>query len=184
MSGFVRSRKPDVPSGQPRSRGVRWPPIRGGQGRTMSETPTAAAPPAPAATERINFAYHAILGVAMGAAGLFTALAWIPAILTGMVIGKASADQAKGIRASAATRIVRVLAVTGGVLAMLLMGALIGGLIAFLVAALASFSERLIANAGPNDQTIARIFTVLVAVGTWVLAIVVLKVNVNISIGG
>ena len=150
----------------------------------MSETPTAAAPAAPAVTsERINFASHAIIGVAMGAVGLFTAFAWIPAILTGMVIGRASVDQAKGVQAGATTRIVRILAVTGGVLAMLLLGAFIGGLIAFLVAALASFSERLIANAGPNDQTIARIFTVLVAVGTWVLAIVVLKINVNVSIG-
>ena len=153
----------------------------------MSETTTAAAPTAqtgqPATTERINFPYHAIIGVAMGAVGLFTAFAWFPAILTGMVIGRASVDQAKGVQASATARIVRVLAVTGGVLAMLLLGAFIGGLIAFLVAALASFSERLIANAGPNDQTIARIFTVLVAVGTWVLAIVILKVNVNVSIG-
>ena len=143
--------------------------------------PPAAAPVAP---EKINFAYHAIIGVAMGAIGLFTALAWIPAILTGMVIGRASVEQVNGIRSSMATRILRALAVTGGVLAMLFLGAILGGLIAFLVAALASFSERLVANAAPNDQTIARIFTILVAVGTWVFAIAVLKMNVNISIGG
>ena len=140
--------------------------------------------PAPTTTERLNLPYHAIIGVAMGVVALFTALAWIPAILMGLVIGRASVEQAKGIRSSGATRVLRVLAVTGGVLAMLFLGAILGGLIAFLVAALASFSERLAANAGPNDQTIARIFTTLVAVGTWFVAIYVLQLKVNINIGG
>jgi hypothetical protein len=150
----------------------------------MAETPPMASPMAPAVTEKLNFAYLAIVGVAMGAVALFTVLAWIPAILTGIVIGRGSVEQSKGISASVATRIVRVLAVTGGVLAMLFFGAILGGLIAFMVVALASFSERLIANAGPNDQTIARIFTVLVAVGTWAFAIFVLQLNVNLSFGG
>lgn len=153
----------------------------------MTEPTAPLAPPAPVAPvapEKINLAYHAILGVAMGAIGLFTGLAWIPAILTGMVIGRASAEQAKGVRSGVATQILRVLAVTGGVLAMLFLGAILGGLIAFLVAALASFSERLVGNATPNDQTIARIFTILVAAGTWFFALFVLNVNVNITIGG
>jgi hypothetical protein len=150
----------------------------------MAETPPMAAPAAPAATDKLNFAYLAIIGVAMGVVALFTVLAWIPAILTGIVIGRASVDQARGVGSSAATRVLRVLAVTGGVLAMLFFGAVLGGLIAFLVVALASFSERLIATAGPNDQTIARIFTVLVAVGTWAFALFVLQVKVNVSIGG
>jgi hypothetical protein len=153
----------------------------------MAAATTPEAPAAPAATttavEKINFAYLAIIGVGMGVVSLFTGLAWIPAILTGMVIGRASVEQVKGIRASAATRILRVLAVTGGVLAMLFLGAILGGLIAFLVAAGASFTERLIANAGPNDQTVARIFTVLVTVGVWVVAIFVLQMKVNVSIG-
>jgi hypothetical protein len=138
---------------------------------------------APARPEKINFAYHAILGVAMGAVGLFTALAWIPAILLGMIIGRSGVEQSKGIRRGIATQILRVLAVTGGVLAMIVMGAVLGGLIAFLVASLAAFSERLVANAAPNDQTIARIFTVLVAAGTWLIAIFVLNVNVSLTFG-
>lgn len=152
---------------------------------TPEATPTPPPAPAPtAAVEKVNFPYHAIIGVAMGLVGLFTALAWIPAILTGIVIGQASVQQARGIRASGGTQMLRVLAVTGGVLAMLFLGAIIGGLIAFLVAALASFSERLMANAAPNDQTVARIFTVLVAVVTWFVAIFVLRLNVNINLGG
>lgn len=146
--------------------------------------PTAPVTAAPlAAPEKINLAYHAILGVAMGAVGLFTALAWIPAILLGMIIGRSGVEQAKGIKRSFATQILRVLAVTGGVLAMIVMGAVLGGLIAFLVASLAAFSERLLANAAPNDQAIARIFTVLVAAGTWLTAIFVLNVNVSIKFG-
>lgn len=144
---------------------------------------TAPVTAAPAAPEKINLAYHAILGVAMGVVGLFTALAWIPAILLGMIIGRSGVEQSKGIKRSIATQILRVLAVTGGVLAMIVMGAVLGGLIAFLVASLAAFSERLIANAAPNDQTIARIFTVLVAAVTWFIAIFVLNVNVNIRFG-
>jgi hypothetical protein len=155
----------------------------------MNEGPSPAAPAAPAvfvpttAPDKINLPYHAIIGVAMGAVGLFTAFAWIPAILTGSVIGRANVEQSKGIRASGATQVVRILAVTGGVLAMLLLGAILGGLVAFIVAALAAFSERLVANAAPNDQTMARIVTILAAAATWFIALFVLNVSVNIRLG-
>ncbi len=151
----------------------------------MNEGPSAAAavPTPTTAPEKINLPYHAIVGVAMGAVGLFTAFAWIPAILTGSVIGRANVEAAKGLGASTATRVVRILAVTGGVLAMLLLGAIVGGLIAFIVAALAAFSERLVADAAPNDQTIARIVTMLVAAATWLVGVFVLNASVNIRLG-
>lgn len=136
---------------------------------------------APAA--RLNYAYLVIIGVAMGIVSVFTVLAWIPAILTGLVIGRAGVEQGKGIRSGAATQLLRVLAVTGGVLAMLFLGAVIGGLIAFMVAALAAFAERVIADTSPMDQTIGRILVVLIAVIVWFVALQVLRMNVNLSFG-
>lgn len=142
---------------------------------------TAGAVAAPAA--RLNYAYLGIIGVAMGIVSLFTVLAWIPAILTGLVIGRAGVEQRKGIKSGAATQLLRVLAVTGGVLAMLFLGAIIGGLIAFMVAALAAFAERVIADTSATDQTIARILVVLIAVIVWFVALQFLRMNVNLSIG-
>jgi hypothetical protein len=146
------------------------------------------APPTPASasggTERLNLVYHAIIGVAMGAVAIATVFAWIPAIPMGMVIGRAAVEQAKGIRPRATTQLVRLLAVTGGVIAMLVLGLVLGGIVAFLVASLAAFSERLAANAGPNEQTIARIFTTLLAAGTWFVLAIVLNVRINFTIGG
>jgi len=136
------------------------------------------------APERLNLVYHGIVAVAMGAISVATVFAWIPAIPMGMVIGRAAVDQAKGIRPSAATQVVRVLAVTGGVVAMLVLGLVLGGIVAFLVASLAAFSERLAANAGPNDQTIARIFTTLLAAGTWFVLAILLNIRINFTIGG
>jgi hypothetical protein len=136
------------------------------------------------APERLNLAYHAIIGVAMGAVAVATVFAWIPAIPMGIIIGRAAVERAKGIRPRATTQVVRVLAVTGGVLAMLALGLVLGGIIAFIVASLAAFSERLAANAGPNDQTIARIFTTLLAAGTWFVVAILLDIRISFTIGG
>jgi hypothetical protein len=147
------------------------------------------APPTPAAAsagapERLNLVYHAIIGVAMGAIAVATVFAWIPAIPMGMVIGRAAVEQARGVRPRVTTQIVRLLAVTGGVIAMLVLGLVLGGIVAFLVASLAAFSERLAANAGPNDQTIARILTTLLAAGTWFVLRVLFNINISFTIGG
>ena len=146
------------------------------------------APPAPPASggapERLNLVYHAIIGVAMGAIAVATVFAWLPAIPMGIVIGRAAVEQAKGIRPRATMQVVRILAVTGGVIAMLILGLVLGGIVAFLVASLAAFSERLAANAGPNDQTIARIFTTLVAAGTWFVLAILLNIRISFTIGG
>lgn len=144
-------------------------------------TPTAPVERAPA---RLNFGYLGIVGAAMGLVSLFTVLAWIPAILMGMVIGRASVEQSRGIKIGGATQLLRVLAVTGGVLAMLFLGAIIGGLIAFLVAAGAAFAERLIADTSPTDQTIGRILLVMIAIVVWFVGLQVLRFNVNLSFGG
>ncbi len=114
----------------------------------------------------------------------FTGLAWPFAILTGMVIGKSEVDRRLGIRPSTTARAVQILAVTGGVLAMMLFGAIIGGLIAFLIVALAAYSERLAADASPSDRTLARILLAVAAVAGYVVLAVVLGLRVDLRIGG
>jgi hypothetical protein len=137
-----------------------------------------------ASPARLSYVQLGIVGVAMGVVSLFTVLAWIPAILTGMVIGRSAVERSRGVSTSATTQVVRVLAVTGGVLAMLFLGAIIGGLIAFLVAAGASFAERIAADASPTDQTIARILVTLLTVGVWFLMLYVFRFNFSLNIGG
>jgi hypothetical protein len=146
----------------------------------------AAPPEAPAPREpaRLNYVQHLIVGVAMGIVALFTAFAWVPAMLTGGVIGQERVERSKGIRARPSLTILRLFAVTGGFLVMLFAGAIIGGIIALLIVALASFSERLAADATPNDRTIARILVGLVTILVWFGALYILQINLNIKVGG
>jgi hypothetical protein len=146
----------------------------------VAATPSTEHPPGEP-PERLNLAYHAIIGVAIGLVAMVTVFAWPFAILTGMVIGGADVERIQG-RPQRGTA-VRVLAVTGGVLAMLFFGAIIGGLISFLIVALAAFSERVAANTSATDRRIARILLFIVSIGTWFVLFYVLKLNVNINIG-
>jgi hypothetical protein len=135
-----------------------------------------------AAVERLNTAYHVVIGVAIGIVALFTGFAWPFAILTGMVIGKASSDRRLG--RTQRTSAVQFLAVTGGILGMMLFGVVIGGLIAFLIVALAAYSERVAENTRPVDQTMARIMISLIGAVVWFAAWAVLGLRINISLGG
>ena len=148
----------------------------------MSEKPPPPAVGAPAAPEKLNLVYHLIIGVACGIVAPFTIWAWIPALLTGMVIGGADVDRING-RPQRGT-VVRVLAVSGCVLAMLFFGAIIGGLIAFAIVALAAFNDRVAARTASTDQGIARILLFIVTVSIWFVVFFVLKLNVNVNIGG
>ena len=113
---------------------------------------------------------------------IFTAFAWPFAILTGMVIGKANSDRRLGRREK--TSVVQLLAVTGGVLGMLFFGALIGGLIGFLIVGLAAYSERVAENTKPIDQTMARILISLIGGITWAVIWIGLGLKINLSFGG
>ena len=148
-----------------------------------TQTQATQAPAAPAATERLNFIYLAILGVAMGLVAPFTIVAWPVAIMVGMIIGHAGVERSKGIQQRAAVHLLRALVVVGGIIVMLVLGALFGGLIALLIVALASLSERVSANAGPVDQWIGRILLVIVTIGVWLL-LLGLNLNLAINIGG
>jgi len=144
--------------------------------------PTPPPAQAPVAPEKLNLVYHLIIGVAAGIVAPFTLWAWIPALLTGMVIGGADVDRINGRpqRGSA----LRVLAVTGGVLAMLFMGAIVLGFVAFVIVALAAFNDRVAARTTPTDQGIARILLFVTTVVIWFVVFFVLKIDVNINIGG
>lgn len=134
------------------------------------------------ATERpLRLSYHVVIAIAVGLIAPFTGFAWPFALLTGMVISRDDRDRRTGTKVTAAARIVRLLAVTGGVLAMLFAGAILGGLIAFSIVWLVTVSERMSADATPNDRTIARLLLVVGgAIGFLVLGTLL---DVNLSIG-
>jgi hypothetical protein len=136
------------------------------------------------ATDRpFRLAYHVIIAIAVGLIAPFTGFAWPFALLTGMVISRDDRDRRTGTKVPAAARIIRVLAVTGGVLAMLFAGAILGGLIAFSIVWLVTVSERMSADATPNDRTIARLLLVIGAVVGFVVGGMLLDMNVSIAFG-
>jgi len=149
----------------------------------MSEGMTPASGSAPI-TEKVNLAYHAIIGAAVGVTAAFTALAWVPAIVVGYIIGRDQAEQLHGIKARPALSILRALGIVVGVGLMLFLGAIVGGLVAIIIVGLVAFSERLAANAPANDQMIARILVVLLGTVIWIVFFFAFKLNINIHVGG
>lgn len=135
------------------------------------------------AVERINLIYHAIIGVAVGVTAAFTALAWPVAMVLGYIIGRDQVERMHGLRPRAALSILRALMVVIGVGAMLWLGAIFGGLIALIIVALVAFSERIAGNASATDQGIARILVLMLGVVVWIVLFMVLKPNINFSIG-
>ena len=134
----------------------------------------------PAAT--LQYTAHVLVGLAIALIAPFTGLAWPFALLVGIVLGSAEAASMRGERSERGDDFVRGLAVTGGVLAMLFLGAIIGGLIALIVVALASFSERAAAHASPTDRGVARILLFVVPALAWI-ALLAVGVDVDIRIG-
>lgn len=131
----------------------------------------------------LKWSTHLVVAAAIALIAPFTGLAWPFAILTGFVIGADRADRERGRKVSGGTTLVRVLAVTGGVLAMLFFGAVIGGLIAFLVAALAAFSEQAAGSASPTDRTVARLLVFFGATIGYLLLGIVLGLRVDVRFG-
>jgi hypothetical protein len=157
--------------------------------RDVEASDMTAAPPdlSPIATPRsaaepLKLATHVVAGIAIGLVAPFTVLAWPFAILVGIVIGKADTARLRGEPRGAGSAVIQVLAVTGGVLAMLFFGAILGGLLAFVVVALAAFSERAAAHASPTDRIVARILLFVVPVFVW-LALIALGFSFELHIG-
>jgi uncharacterized membrane protein len=113
---------------------------------------------------------HLVVALAIGLLAPFTLWAWPFAIATGIVIGTADVEKAHGQTASGSTRFVRIVAVTGGVLAMFVAGAFVGAIVGFFVAALADFSERGAADASPTDRNLARIMLFVGGALGWIVA--------------
>ena len=74
-------------------------------------------------TTRFQIGRHMVVAIAIGVLAPFTLWAWPFAIATGIVIGTADVEKSHGQTASRSTRFVRIVAVTGGVLAMFVAGA-------------------------------------------------------------
>ena len=134
-------------------------------------------------TTRFQIGRHLVVAIAIGVLAPFTLWAWPFAIATGIVIGTADVEKSHGQTASRSTQFVRIVAVTGGVLAMFVAGAFVGGIIAFLVAALAVFSERIAADASPTDRNLARILLLVGGALGWIVLGVALGVQLNVRIG-
>ena len=132
----------------------------------------------------LRVAVHALVAVSIGIISPFTALAWPFALGVGMVLGSADArgmrGEARGLRGGSD----RALLVALGILGMLFFGAIVGGLIAIVVVALAVFSERAAAFASPTDRGVARILLFIVPVAMWLIVFPLLGVDVDIRIGG
>ncbi|TFG69490.1 MAG: hypothetical protein E4H24_00275 [Thermomicrobiales bacterium] len=134
-----------------------------------------------APVQPLRLSYQVIIAIAIGCIAPFTGFAWPFALLTGLVLGRDDQDRRTGTRVSVPARLLRLLAVTGGVLAMLFAGAILGGLIAFGIVWLVVISERLTVDVAPTDRVMARlILSIGAVVGFFVLGAFV---DVNFSLG-
>lgn len=127
---------------------------------------------------------HLLVGVAVGIVSPFTVLAWPFALAVGTALGGADARQLRGEPRNLSGGSLNALALTGGVLGMVIFGAIVGGIIAIAVVALASFSERAAAFASPTDRGVARILVILVPIVMWMFVFPLLGMDVRIRIGG
>lgn len=146
------------------------------------DAPTAAQEVTPFAPLRV--AVHALAAISVGLVSPFTALAWPFALGVGMILGSADARQLRGEARGLRGGSDRALLVALGILGMLFFGAIVGGLIAIVVVALAVFSERAAALASPTDRGVARILLFIVPLAMWLFVFPLLGVEVDIRIGG
>lgn len=142
--------------------------------------PAAVAPAVQTGTFRLY--RHVVVGLAIAVIAPFTGLAWPFAVLLGIVIGQDDVDRRAGVRRPTAVTAVRVLAVTGGILAMLFFGAIIGGLIAVPIVILAAFSERAAAGAEWSDRVVARLLLIVLPLLAFI-AFMAAGLNVSIRFG-
>ena len=147
-----------------------------------SSVASAVASPSRYAPLRIGV--HALVGTAVALVSPFTALAWPFALLVGMVIGASDARRMRGEHEGAAETAAAVLIGAIGTLAMLFFGAIVGGIVAIAVVALASFSERAAAHAAPVDRGVARILLFVVPAAAWLVVFPLLGLSVDLRIGG
>lgn len=132
----------------------------------------------------LRIGVHLLIAAAIAVVSPFTALAWPFAIGVGMLLGSLQARRLRGEPVAFGDELAAGLVGAIGVVAMLFFGALIGGIVAIVVVALASFSERAAAFASPVDRGVARILLFLLPALTWLVVLPLLGVNVDIRLGG
>lgn len=133
----------------------------------------------------LRLGVHILVAVSIAIVSPFTGFAWPFALLVGMSLGSTAARRLRGeAREPADAAFLRAIGMAGGILAMLFFGAIVGGLIAIVVVALAWFSERAAALASPMDRGVARILLFIVPVAMWLILFPLLGVNVAIRVGG
>ncbi len=126
---------------------------------------------------------HLLIAATIGIISPFTGFAWPFALLVGMILGADSAGRIRGERTGFGDAFGIALLAAFGVLGMLFFGAIIGGLIAIPIAILASFSEKVAAEASSIDRGVARILLFVVPIVIWLVVFLLLGLDVNISIG-
>ena len=136
-----------------------------------------------AASAPVRVGVHALVAVAIGVVSPFTGLAWPIALLLGIMVGSADAAQMRGERRNLADRVAMSFIAAILVLLMLFLGALVGGLIALVVVALAAFSEKAAAFSSPTDRGVARILLFLVPVLMWLVVFPIIGMNVDVRFG-
>lgn len=139
--------------------------------------------PASTAGVPLRLPVHLLVAFAVGIISPFTALAWPFALVTGIVLGSDEGRRMRGERDGIVDALAVAVLAAGGILAMLLFGAIIGGIIAIAVVALAAFSERAAAFASPTDRGVARILLFVVPIVMWFVVFPLLGLNVDIKIG-
>lgn len=124
-----------------------------------------------AAPEPPRFRWLPQLLVALGCAAVtpFTALAWPFALATGFVVGRVLLVRARGTPPSGPARIAAGALVAVGFVGMMVFGIAIGGLVAFLIVALAAESEKRAGSGTPRQQVLARVLVVALPTLVWLL---------------
>jgi hypothetical protein len=146
------------------------------------------AAPVPGATPGVfaplRLGVHLLIAASVGLVSPFTGLAWPFALAVGVVLGATDARGRRGERTGFADTFATAILAAFGILAMLFFGAIIGGIVAIIVVALASFSERAAAHASPIDRGVARLLLFAVPVAMWLILFPLIGMDLDIRIGG
>ena len=145
---------------------------------------TIAATSSTRATPSLRYGVHLLVALAITLVSPFTGLAWPFAILVGMLLGGSEARRIRGEHVTLGDSLAAAPLMALGVVAMLFLGALIGGVIAFAIVALTSFSEQVAALASPTDRGVARILLFVVPLAAWLVAGPLLGLQFDVRIGG
>jgi hypothetical protein len=121
-------------------------------------------PPSPFRLRR-----QVLLGLGAAVVTPFTGLAWPFALLTGFAVGRMQVDGRRGRRVAVATRVAQVAIVGIGMIAMIVFGLVLGGLVSFLIVALAAESEKQVADASPRQYLLAHAILVGFPALVWLL---------------